>query len=225
MVNNPGSKTAINRLNGQSRSLRKECFLASSDLTGDPQGVDSATPVILTATKISQIITRISHEVVERNRDLENLAIIGVITRGAVLANRISAELKKIADIDIPTGSVDTSLYRDDYHRKGPVTEVKDTDIPFALESKTILLVDDVLFTGRTVNAAIRNIFDLGRPKSIQLAVLIDRGHRELPIRPDYCGKNVPTQYVEKIRVRFQESDGTEMVLSGLGEQPAEGEA
>jgi pyrimidine operon attenuation protein/uracil phosphoribosyltransferase len=162
-----------------------------------------------------------AHEIVERNRNLDDFVIIGVMTRGAVLAERLSAELNDIAKTEAPVGSMDVALYRDDYESKGPVMPVKVSEIPFSIDGKTVLLVDDVFFTGRTISAAIRHLFDLGRPKKIQLAVLIDRGHRELPFRPDYCGKNVPTQYVEKIRVRFLESDGKDIVLSGLDEQPS----
>ncbi len=180
---------------------------------------NSAPPEILNATKISQIITRISHEIVEKNRNTEDLVIIGILTRGEVLARRIADKLSEIEERAIPVGSMDTSLYRDDYEEKGPNINPRVSDLPFNIDGKDILLVDDVLFTGRTINAAIRHLFDLGRPKSIQLAVLIDRGHRELPIRPDYCGKNVPTTYVDKIRVRLMECDNREVVLSGLGDE------
>ncbi|MBI4666677.1 MAG: bifunctional pyr operon transcriptional regulator/uracil phosphoribosyltransferase PyrR [Nitrospinae bacterium] len=175
--------------------------------------------VILTPVKMRQTITRIAHEIVERNRDLNDLAIVGIVTRGAVLADRLARELKKIAEVTIATGYLDPTFYRDDFHSRGQEFEAKKTDIPFSVTNKTVLLVDDVLFTGRTINAAIAHLFDLGRPKQVQLAVLIDRGHRELPIRPDYCGKSVPTQYVEKIRVRFKECDGKDIVVSGLTEK------
>ncbi len=189
-----------------------------NDKTADASPESS---VILTAVKQRQIITRMAHEIVEKNRNLDDFVIIGVVTRGGVLASRIAAELKRVADIDIPTGILDPTLYRDDFQHKGAVLEAKKTEIPFSIEGRTVLLVDDVLFTGRTINAAITHIFDIGRPSKIQLAVLIDRGHRELPIRPDYCGKNIPTKYVEKIRVRFKECDGKDIVLSGL--DPAAG--
>ena len=172
--------------------------------------------VILNAQKQRQIITRMAHEVVERNRNLDDFVIVGIVTRGAVLARRLARELKRITKRDIPVGELDPTLYRDDFKRTGALLGAKPTEIPFSVDDKTALLVDDVLFTGRTVNAAMAHLFDIGRPKRIQLAVLIDRGHRELPIRPDYCGKNVPTQYVEKIRVRFKECDGRDVVLSGL---------
>ncbi len=188
---------------------------------GSPTSDDldkSDQSVILTAQKQHQVITRMAHEIVEKNRNLENLVIVGVVTRGGVLAQRLSSELKRITGAEIPVGTLDPTLYRDDFKQKGAVLAAKITQVPFSIDNMTVLLVDDVLFTGRTINAAITHLFDMGRPKEIQLAVLIDRGHRELPIRPDYCGKNVPTQYVEKIRVRFLECDGKDIVLSGLGD-------
>jgi pyrimidine operon attenuation protein/uracil phosphoribosyltransferase len=178
---------------------------------------DAEISVIMTPTKMRQTITRMAHEIVERNKDIDDLVIVGILTRGAVLAGRLAKELKKITEADIPTGSLDTTLYRDDFHSKGAALSAKQTEISFSVTDKVVLLVDDVLFTGRTINAAITGLFDLGRPKAVQLAALIDRGHRELPIRPDYCGKSVPTQYVEKIRVRFRECDGKDIVVSGLG--------
>ena len=181
------------------------------------QDPSAESNVILTPLKMRQTITRMAHEIVEKNKDLENAVIIGIVTRGAVLARRLAMELKRIGGVDVPVGELDPTLYRDDFQRRGASLEARKTDIPFSIEDKTVLLVDDVLFTGRTINAAITHLFDLGRPKEVQLAVFIDRGHRELPIRPDYCGKNVPTQYVEKIRVRFKECDGRDIVWSGLG--------
>jgi pyrimidine operon attenuation protein/uracil phosphoribosyltransferase len=182
--------------------------------------------VILTAVKLRQVITRMAHEIVERNKNLDDFVIVGVVTRGGALAKRLARELKRIAKVSIPVGLLDPTLYRDDYGSRGPMLKAKGTDIPFSVENKVALLVDDVLFTGRTINAAISHLIDLGRPKAIKLAVLIDRGHRELPIRPDYCGKNVPTQYVDKIRVRLKECDGRDVVLSGLAPdgQPGEGD-
>lgn len=184
---------------------------------------ESSENVILTAVKQRQVVARMAYEIVERNRNLDDFVIVGVVTRGAVLAKRIAKELKRIAKLTIPVGQLDSTLYRDDYHSRGPVMKASTgTNIPFSIEGKVVLLVDDVLFTGRTINAAIAHLIDLGRPKAIKLAVLIDRGHRELPIRPDYCGKNVPTQYVEKIRVRFKECDGKDIVLGGLSAESGE---
>lgn len=188
-----------------------------------PSGQDEASAnVILTPQKMRQTITRMAHEIVERNKDLNDLAIVGIVTRGSVLADRLAKELKKITEVEVPVGSLDPTFYRDDFTTRGAKLQSRGTDIPFSVQEKIILLVDDVLFTGRTINAAIAHLCDLGRPREVQLAVLIDRGHRELPIRPDYCGKNVPTQYVEKIRVRFKECDGKEMVVSGLGDKSME---
>ncbi|MBF0170145.1 MAG: bifunctional pyr operon transcriptional regulator/uracil phosphoribosyltransferase PyrR [Nitrospinae bacterium] len=174
---------------------------------------------ILTGAKIGQTITRMAHEIVEKNKDLNDFVIIGIKTRGAVLAQRLAKELMGITESEriIPVGALDVSLYRDDFERTGAQLTAETTDIHFSIEDTTVLLVDDVLFTGRTINAAIRALFDMGRPRRIKLAVLIDRGHRELPYRPDYCGKNVPTQYVEKIRVRLKETDDRDVVLSGPG--------
>jgi pyrimidine operon attenuation protein/uracil phosphoribosyltransferase len=178
---------------------------------------DADASVIMTPTRMRQTIMRMAHEIVERNKDIDDLVIVGILTRGAVLAGRLAKELKKITEADIPTGSLDATLYRDDFHSRGAALSAKKTEISFSVTDKVVLLVDDVLFTGRTINAAITGLFDLGRPRAVQLAALIDRGHRELPIRPDYCGKSVPTQYVEKIRVRFRECDGKDIVISGLG--------
>ncbi len=180
---------------------------------------ESDDSVILSEQKLAQTITRMAHEIVEKNKNFDNLVIVGIITRGGALASRLAVELKRITGEDVPVGILDPTLYRDDFHHRGTEFEPKETNIPFSIEGKTVLLVDDVLFTGRTINAAITHLFDFGRPKSTQLAVLIDRGHRELPIRPDYCGKNVPTQYVERIRVRFKECDGRDIVLSGLDKE------
>lgn len=184
----------------------------------DPNQDETVTgeAVILASQKMRQTITRMAHEIIEKNPDLVDFVIVGIKTRGAVLGRRLAKQLSAIAEADVPVGDLDVSLYRDDFDRTGAQVTAGLTDIPFSIEDKTVLLVDDVLFTGRTINAALRALFDIGRPRKIKLAVLIDRGHRELPYRPDYCGKNVPTQYVEKIRVRFKESDGRDVVLSGL---------
>ncbi len=186
-------------------------------MTDQNENQEEAT--ILTAAKLRQTITRMAHEIVEKNKDLDDFVIVGIKTRGAVLAERLAVELMAIteASTPIPVGALDVSLYRDDFSHTGAQLTAETTDIPFSIEGTTLLLVDDVLFTGRTINAAIHALFDMGRPRRIKLAVLVDRGHRELPYRPDYCGKNVPTQYVEKIRVRFKETDGKDVVLSGLG--------
>ena len=167
------------------------------------------------ADRIGRTLARIAHEIVERNRAIEELALVGIRERGVPLARRIAAELRGITGQDVPTGALDITLYRDDLmrHAVGPQPVVRSTDIPFDIDNRVILLVDDVLFTGRTIRAALDALIDFGRPKSIQLAVLVDRGHRELPIKADYVGKNVPTSRRESIQVRLQEVDGHDDVV------------
>jgi pyrimidine operon attenuation protein / uracil phosphoribosyltransferase len=172
-------------------------------------------PVVIDADRMHRSITRIAHEIVERNRTIEELALVGIRERGVPLARRIAAELRSITGQDVPTGALDITLYRDDLMRNavGPQPVVRSTDIPFDIDDRVILLVDDVLYTGRTIRAALDALIDFGRPKSIQLAVLVDRGHRELPIKADYVGKNVPTSRRESIQVRLQEVDGHDDVV------------
>ena len=170
---------------------------------------------ILDAKGIERALMRISHEILEKNRDLSKLAIVGIRTRGATLGARIAANIKSLEGMGVPMGAVDITFYRDDLnlrHRQ-PRINIKETDISFDLTDKNIVLVDDVLCTGRTVRAALDALIDFGRPRRIQLAVLVDRGHRELPIRPDYVGKNIPTAPEEKVRVRIQEYDQAEEVV------------
>ncbi len=178
--------------------------------------------VVMDAEKIDRALTRIAHEILERDRDLDTLALVGVRTRGVPLALRLQ---KKIADIEkreIPVGILDITLYRDDLTTVGPHAVLKDTRIHFPIDGRKIVLVDDVLFTGRTVRAALDGLMDFGRPREIQLAVLVDRGHRELPIRADYAGKNVPTSLEEMVEVRLREEDGRDEVLL-VGKPPAKG--
>ena len=178
-------------------------------------------PVIMDAERMSRTLTRIAHEIVERNRGPERLALVGIRERGVPLARRIAAELHRISNTDVPTGALDITLYRDDLMRQavGPQPLVRSTEIPFDIDNRVILLVDDVLFTGRTIRAALDALIDFGRPRAIQLVVLIDRGHRELPIKADYVGKNVPTSRRESIQVRLQEVDGhDEVVIQSDGE-------
>jgi pyrimidine operon attenuation protein/uracil phosphoribosyltransferase len=167
-------------------------------------------PVVMDADRITRALTRIAHEIVERNRGVEDLALIGVRSRGVPLARRLARTLNEITGVDIPTGSLDITLYRDDLmrHQVGPQPLVRKTDIPFSIDNRTIVLVDDVLYTGRTTRAALDALIDFGRPKAIQLVVLVDRGHRELPIKADYVGKNVPTSSQESVQVRLHELDG-----------------
>lgn len=172
-------------------------------------------PVVMDADRMRRSITRIAHEIVERNRDIEHLALVGIRERGVPLARRIAAELHTITGTEPPTGALDITLYRDDLmrHAVGPQPVVRSTDIPFDIDDRIILLVDDVLYTGRTIRAALDALIDFGRPRAIQLAVLVDRGHRELPIKADYVGKNVPTSRRESVQVRLQEVDGHDDVV------------
>src|ERR687888_1326361 len=177
-------------------------------------------PVVLDADRISRSLTRIAHEILERNRGVEELAIVGIRTRGVTLARRLATAIREINGHDVPTGALDITLYRDDLmrHPVGPQPLVRRTEIPFSIDDKRILLVDDVLYTGRTIRAALDALIDFGRPKSIQLVVLVDRGHRELPIKADYVGKNVPTSTAQSVQVRLQEiDDRDEVVLEQAG--------
>jgi pyrimidine operon attenuation protein/uracil phosphoribosyltransferase len=171
-------------------------------------------PVIMDADRMRRSLTRIAHEVVERNRGAEGLALVGIRTRGDVLARRLARALEQITREPMRTGALDITLYRDDLmrHAVGPQPLVRRTEIPFSIDDQKILLVDDVLYTGRTIRAALDALIDFGRPKEIQLVVLVDRGHRELPIKADYVGKNVPTSLKETVTVRLTETDGTDEV-------------
>lgn len=167
---------------------------------------------ILNAEAMHRALTRMAHEIVERNSATEALALVGLQTRGVFLAKRLENKIRAITGRDVPCGSLDISMYRDDLNRRAAPPKVKNTDIAFGLDDKTVVLVDDVLFTGRSTRAAMDALNDYGRPHRIQLAVLIDRGHRELPIRADYVGKNVPTSLKERICVRMKEEDGVDEV-------------
>lgn len=168
---------------------------------------------IMDTPKMNRAFQRIATEITERNRDLNNLVIIGIRTRGVHVAKRISKLIKDLENIDVPFGVLDITLYRDDFSDLEAQHVVKTTEIHFSVKNKDILLVDDVLFTGRTIRAAMDSLMDLGRPKTIQLLVFIDRGHRELPIRADYVGKFLPTSRKEIVQVRLKEIDGTDEVL------------
>ena len=168
---------------------------------------------ILDQAGIQRAVTRIAHEIVERNKGTNDLVLIGLRSRGVDLARRIAQELKIIDGADVPVGTLDVTLYRDDLGRVGIQPEVRTTDIPFPINERRVVLVDDVLYTGRTIRAALDSLIDLGRPRLIQLAVLVDRGHRELPIRADYVGKNVPTSRQEQVQVLLTEEDGVDGVL------------
>lgn len=162
---------------------------------------------------IAQTVSRITDEIISTNRDSGQLVVVGIRTRGIYLAQRLAEQLKNITGIKPPLGTLDISLYRDDLQIKREWPELKKTDIPFTIDRKTVILVDDVIFTGRTSRAAIEAIMDFGRPSSIQLAVLVDRGHRELPIQADYIGKKIDTNKNEKVRVLLNETDGKDEVL------------
>src|SRR5512136_3324397 len=172
-------------------------------------------PVVIDADRMARTLTRIAHEIVERNRGVEQLAVVGIRTRGDVIARRLARSLFEITQEEVPTGALDITLYRDDLmrHAVGPHPLVRKTEIPFSIDDRKIVLVDDVLYTGRTVRAALDALIDFGRPKAIQLVVLVDRGHRELPIKADYVGKNLPTSLRESVRVRLQETDGIDEVV------------
>jgi pyrimidine operon attenuation protein/uracil phosphoribosyltransferase len=167
---------------------------------------------VLDETALDRALTRIAHEILERNGGAKELAFVGLRTRGVTLAQRLNAKIAAIDGTTLPVGTLDITLYRDDLDMRGaPV--IRGTDIPFSIKNKTVVLVDDVLFTGRTIRAALDALIDLGRPKMIQLAILVDRGHRELPIRPDYIGKNLPTSKRETVAVRLREHDGEDRVV------------
>ena len=175
-------------------------------------------PQVMDADRMARALTRIAHEILERNRGTSDLALVGIRTRGVPLARRIAHSLKDINRAEVPTGALDITLYRDDLmrHAVGPQPLVRRTEIPFSIDDKRILLVDDVLYTGRTIRSALDALIDFGRPRSIQLIVLVDRGHRELPIKADYVGKNLPTSLKQSVQVRLQEIDGDdEVVLEG----------
>jgi pyrimidine operon attenuation protein/uracil phosphoribosyltransferase len=172
-------------------------------------------PVVMDGDRLARSLTRIAHEIVERNRGIEDLALVGIRERGVPIARRLAQQLQEITGKRVPTGALDITLYRDDLMRQavGPQPLVRSTDIPFDLDDRVILLVDDVLYTGRTIRAALDALIDFGRPKAIQLIVLVDRGHRELPIKADYVGKNVPTSRRESVQVRLEEVDGHDEVV------------
>ena len=168
---------------------------------------------VLDAASIERSLTRIAHEILERNKGLPGLGIVGVQTRGVPLARRLAATLGSIEGTPPPVGVLDINLYRDDLSRIADHPILRRTQIPFEIDEATIVLVDDVLYTGRTVRAALDAVMDLGRPRAIQLAVLVDRGHRELPVRADFVGKNVPTAPAERVDVLLRETDGRDEVL------------
>lgn len=168
---------------------------------------------ILTKEGIARAIVRISHEILEKNRGSGDLAIVGIRSRGYFLAERIAASINQIEGRELPVGALDITLYRDDLSVTSEQPVVHKTDIDFDIEGKNVILADDVLYTGRTIRCALDALIDFGRPKTIQLAVLVDRGHRELPIRADYVGKNLPTSQKEAVQVKLEEIDGEDSVF------------
>lgn len=168
--------------------------------------------VIMSSEDIRRTIARIAHEIIERNKSMSDLVLVGMLTRGVPLAKRLAANIKNFEGADIPVGALDISLYRDDLDSLELKPIVNSTQIPTDIYGKTIVLVDDVLYTGRSTRAALDALIDFGRPNTIQLAVLVDRGHRELPIRADYIGKNIPSARSEEIKVELIETDGVDQV-------------
>jgi pyrimidine operon attenuation protein/uracil phosphoribosyltransferase len=173
---------------------------------------ESGRKKLLGADDIRRAVARLAHEVVERNEGVQSLVLVGLRTRGIPLARRVQQRILEFEGAEVPLGELDITLYRDDVHQRAP-RSLSPTQIPVDISNKTVILVDDVLFTGRTIRAALDALIDLGRPRAIQLLCLVDRGHRELPIRPDYVGKNVPTSRHEKIAVRLEEVDGVDEVV------------
>ena len=157
---------------------------------------------------MKRALMRISHQIAERNKGVENVVLVGILRRGKPLADMIQRNILEIENISLPCGSIDISFYRDDLSKKSDMPQLNNTSICFNIDDKDLILIDDVIYTGRTARAAIDAVFSIGRPRSIQLAELIDRGHRELPIRPDYVGKNIPSSKTEQIEVRISEYDG-----------------
>lgn len=167
---------------------------------------------LLDEKAIKRSLIRISHEIIERNKGVEDLVLVGIKRRGYPLAQRIAEEIKKIEGVEVSVGSVDITFYRDDRHEKDSIPMVENLDLGVDVQDKKVVLIDDVLFTGRTVRAALDAVIDVGRPRAVQLAVLIDRGHKELPIRADYVGKNIPTSRSEKISLHISEIDDEDSV-------------
>ncbi len=173
-------------------------------------------PVVLDADRMARSLARIAHEILERNRGLDEVALVGIRTRGVPLARRIAKAIRDVSGHDVPCGALDITLYRDDLSGNsstvGPQPVIRKTEINFSIDDKLILLVDDVLYTGRTIRAALDALIDFGRPRAIQLIVLVDRGHRELPIKADYVGKNIPTSPTQNVQVHLAEVDGRDEV-------------
>lgn len=168
---------------------------------------------IIDEAGVSRALVRMTHEILERNKGVENLVVVGIKTRGEFLAKRIAGTIQKLEGVEVPLGSLDITMHRDDLSKRLDVPNVQKTEIPFEIEDKTVVLVDDVLFSGRSARAALDELLDFGRPSEILLATLVDRGHRELPIRADFVGKNIPTRKNESIRVHVKEVDEEDSIL------------
>ena len=173
---------------------------------------------VVDAVKMKRALTRISYEIIERNKVIQDIVLVGIKTRGIYIAQRLAERLKQLEDIDVPVGELDITLYRDDV-KDMEEPELHSSDVPVSIEGKEVILVDDVLYTGRTIRAAMDAVMDLGRPRKISLAVLVDRGHRELPIRADYVGKNIPTSKTEEIIVEMEERDGADRIMISKGNE------
>lgn len=183
----------------------------------------TAATALMSADDVRRAIVRIAHEIVERNSGAGELVLVGIPLRGVPLAHRIAAAISEFEHVDVPVGSLDISLYRDDLRTRGVRPQLRPSDIPVRIDGRRIVLVDDVLFTGRSVRAALDALNDYGRPERIQVAALVDRGHRELPIRADYVGKNIPTARADDVAVLLTETDGSDgvQISPGAGEAPA----
>ncbi|UYY07198.1 bifunctional pyr operon transcriptional regulator/uracil phosphoribosyltransferase PyrR [Enterococcus faecalis] len=173
---------------------------------------------VVDAVTMKRALTRISYEIIERNKGIQDIVLVGIKTRGIYIAQRLAERLKQLEDIDVPVGELDITLYRDDV-KDMEEPELHSSDVPVSIEGKEVILVDDVLYTGRTIRLAMDAVMDLGRPRKISLAVLVDRGHRELPIRADYVGKNIPTSKTEEIIVEMEERDGADRIMISKGNE------
>ncbi len=173
---------------------------------------------VVDAVTMKRALTRISYEIIERNKGIQDIVLVGIKTRGIYIAQRLAERLKQLEDIDVPVGELDITLYRDDV-KDMEEPELHSSDVPVSIEGKEVILVDDVLYTGRTIRAAMDAVMDLARPRKISLAVLVDRGHRELPIRADYVGKNIPTSKTEEIIVEMEERDGADRIMISKGNE------
>lgn len=173
---------------------------------------------VVDAVTMKRALTRISYEIIERNKGIQDIVLVGIKTRGIYIAQRLAERLKQLEDIDVPVGELDITLYRDDV-KDMEEPELHSSDVPVSIEGKEVILVDDVLYTGRTIRAAMDAVMDLGRPRKISLAVLVDRGHRELPIRAGYVGKNIPTSKTEEIIVEMEERDGADRIMISKGNE------